>query len=269
MAATAALAGALYLSAPAVAITTPLSTTTTDEKTFYIVWRRLLAINKCLSALDPLTVQGNSGGHYANLTLGTDYFLDRLGGVITANPVTWPTGLGVGVDVQVSAGYYLPLRLFLTCKEYDLTVDAKNVDVTTLMMQFVARTRVQLDAKGTMTNFYDPTLVYGDEASSPAQPTQIYVQDPTKTGHNQYFSDIVATDIVTVAQFWSIAGNPQPSLMAWAKVSEDAIKIITGDVVGETVQWEGTIDADGHMIYRTGVTNPGNEYYLSPVVQAG
>jgi len=261
--ATAASVGALYLSAPAVAISTPLATTNplVDQKTFHITWPGSPAIKACLSAFDSVTVQHNGGSGdpttWTSMKLVTDYSLDRLGGVITCK-----SAVGAGVSVRVSAGKYLPLRTFLNCKEYDLTVDSKNVDTTVLNTTTVSRLRVQLDCKGTLTNFYNPDLVYGDLTSG-GDATQIYVHlAKTGKGHNQYFTEMPTTDIITVAQFWSNSINPLPSMMAWAKVSEDAIKVITGDVVSETVQFEGTVDADGHMIYRLGANNPGDEYYM-------
>ena len=255
MAATASAAGALYLSAPKVAITSALTTTnpSSDRKNYKITWPGSPAINACLSFNDPITVQDNAGGSYHSLVAGTDYILDRLGGHIAFN-----TQLGVGVGVRVSGGYYLPLRPFMNCKEYDLTIDRKNYDVTPLWATATQRVQGSLiDTKGTMTNFYDPNLVDGD-VTKDGDVTQIY--NPNTVGSNQYFAEQPLSETWIIAQFWLVAAAPTgPSLMAWAKVSEEAIKSIVGDVSTETVQWEGAMDADGHMLYVEGLLNVAHE----------
>jgi hypothetical protein len=142
-----------------------------------------------------------------------------LVGVGTYTPADGvPSWTGETPSLSDPAEWYSVMSL----KEADGTVDGKNVDVTTLGVNAVARLHVQVDSKYTLTGFYDETDTTGQDvlwtwllglASNPTTAPLMLKYEPTGSASVGWKQCVLPSEIAT--------------------------KVITGDVDQITIQLEG------------------------------
>lgn len=140
------------------------------------------------------------------------YTLDRLTGRVTFGSAV--------VRVITIDGFYLPVTTVANAYEYTWTCSADNADDTTFEASFIDRKQTIKDFAASISQFYDVS---------------------------NYFYDLLQGDGQFVLEFYSV-GTSSPDVRAWAKIASDEISGAVDGLVEESLDFEGTNDADNRAV---------------------
>lgn len=140
------------------------------------------------------------------------YTLDRLSGTITFGTATPRT---ITVD-----GSYLAVATIGCAFEYDYSLSADNVEATCFESDFISREQTLKGFEASLSKFYDV---------------------------NHYFIDKWENDTDFVLELYS-DGTTTPDVRAWTKISGDNPSAAVDGLVEESIDFEGTVDADGNCV---------------------
>lgn len=117
------------------------------------------------------------------------------------------------------SGEYLPTHTVGEAFEYTFTLSADNADSTVFGEEFINRTQALKDFSASITQFY------GDD----------------------YFFDKWRLDGEYVLEFYA-DGTTNPIVRAWTKISSDEPSAAVDALVEESIDFEGTTDADARAV---------------------
>lgn len=167
--------------------------------------------------LDPqatITVKKNGTAQSAAL-----YTLDRLyGKAVFFTPL-------LGTDTVTIDVTYLPMTSVVQANSWDATMSGTPLDATVFVGNggWVQKVQGEKDASGTIGRLYASDL---DLSALWA-----------------------ASDTPIVVEMWDNAStDTEPALRAWALVVKDDQKAAPNQLVGETINWVGTPDANGRVV---------------------
>lgn len=141
-----------------------------------------------------------------------NYTLDRLTGRVIFETT--------GTRTITISGYYLPTHTIGCAYEYTWTLSADNADATCFEHQFMGREQTLKDFSASISKFYDTT---------------------------NYFFNKLFSDDEFVIEFY-VDGSSSPDLRAWGKIATDEDSASVDGLVEESIDIEGTLDADRRAI---------------------
>jgi hypothetical protein len=182
---------------------------TTDVGGLHTTYQITNAAHQVLDRAVAVTVKKNGATQSPTL-----YTLDRLFG-----RVTFLSAL-VGTDVVTIDGSYLPMTTVAEATGAQMTHSQNPLDSTTFASAgWIERSAGLQDAQGTVDRFY------ADDA---------------------LFYTVLAAGTVMVVEFWRDATHVD--WRAWALFQKMDGKASPTTIVGESVTWSGTPDADGRVV---------------------
>lgn len=182
---------------------------TTDVAGAHTTYQVTAAAHRILSPAGTVTVKVN--GSAADPAA---YTLDRLFG-----KVTFLAPLGAGDTVTID-GAYLPVTRVAGAQSAELMHQKSNLDATTFDSQgWTERDHGIGDTSGTIDRFFQV---------------------------DGLFTAAVQDGAVIVVEFQRDSVNTD--WRAWAVFSQSDVKGAAAELVGESLQWSGTTDADGRSV---------------------
>lgn len=140
------------------------------------------------------------------------YTVNRLTGTVTFGSAV--------VRVITVTGSYLPVVTIGCATEYSWTLSASNEDSTCFAAEWIDRTQTLLDFGASLGKFYDI---------------------------NNYFWGKLTADTDLVLEFYT-EYTASPNLRAWVKIASDDISNAVDGLSEESLDFEGTQDADRRVI---------------------
>jgi hypothetical protein len=172
---------------------------------------------RILAPFSPVSVYVDADGGGAGTPTTADpstYTLNRLAGTVTFNSAQ-PADATVTIQ-----GEYLAPSTVAESYEYTWTIEADNQDASAFQDSFVRRKQGLLDVSAELSRWYV------DEA----------------------FFDLLDQDKTFVVEFYA-DGNATP-LRAWMKIASNEVSSSVDGLVEESLEFEGTPDADRRVISR-------------------
>lgn len=182
--------------------------------------------NTARRVLDPqlgVSVQQSADG--VTWTGASGYTLNRL----TAT-VTFSVARAAGTQVRLSSASYLPLVTAALSHGYSWTLTAEQIKAT------------DFDGASTSGGFETGKTAGLFDVSGTLD--RWWISD-------NFFTNALLNANVLVLEFMPDRSSATPDLLVWAVISKEAIQSATGSVVGTTVDWQGTRDADERVISKS------------------
>jgi len=161
----------------------------------------------------PITVEVSTDGEtWSEVTSG--YKLNRLAGMVIFNTAQAPE-----TQVRVS-GQYLSVSTLGETYEYTYTIEADNQEATAFGDNWVKRKQGLLDVTAELSKFHVDLALF----------------------------DALDADKTLVVEFYY--DSSKTPLRAWMKLASDEVSSAVDGLVEESLEFEGTQDADGRVIAR-------------------
>lgn len=141
-----------------------------------------------------------------------DYTVNRLTGTVTF-------GSAVARVITVT-GQYLPTTTIGCATSYDFSISADNQDSTCFANEWIDRTQGLKDFSASIGKFYDV---------------------------NNYFWARLTADDDLLLEFYT-EHTADPDLRAWVKIASDDFSNAVDGLSEESIDFEGTLDADRRVV---------------------
>jgi hypothetical protein len=172
---------------------------------------------RILAPFGAVTVYVDTDGGGAGTPTTADpstYTLNRLTGT-----VTFKSTLAADATVTIQGDYLLPSTV-IEAYEYTLTIESDNQDATRFQDSFVRREQGLLDVTAELSMWYVDSSLY----------------------------DLLDQDKTLVVEFYADSGAAP--LRAWMKIASNEVSSSVDGLVEESLEFEGTPDADRRVISR-------------------
>ena len=186
------------------------ATTANAERTRYQVTN---AVKRVFDPTAAIVVERDTGGGFGVVSTA-EYTLNRLKGTVVFTSVQ-PVGTVVRVD-----GSYLPLSTAAEATSYEWAIGAENGDASYFGDDWMRRQQVSLKFTGSIGQW---------------RTTDTYME-----------TKLLAGDPVVVEFYADASTDPEAS--ALVVLNQQQIRAVTRGFVEQNVTFEGTKDADGHVV---------------------
>lgn len=193
------------------------ATTANGARTEYQITN---ALRRVLDPQVAAAVQQSADG--VTWTAATGYTLNRLTGT-----VVFAVARASGTQVRIASASYLPLVTAALAHGYSWTVTAEQIKAT------------DFDGASAAAGFETGKTMGVSDASGTLD--RWWIAD-------NFFTNSLLQAGVIVLELMPDRASSTPDLLAWAVISKEVIRSATGSIVGTTVDWQGTPDADRRVI---------------------